>query len=77
LRRSRHFLCVNNAGYPTSLELRKVYLALPDTRAAKHGLLRIVDEASEDYLYPQDFFIPVTLPKAAETVFAVNGRAVE
>jgi hypothetical protein len=43
-------VCVNNEGYPASLEKRKIYLALPDAAAGKHGLLRVVDESSEDYL---------------------------
>ena len=55
-------VCVNNLGYPTSLELRKIYQALPDSGAARHHLLRIVDESGEDYLYPADYFVPLRLP---------------
>jgi hypothetical protein len=29
-------------------------------------LLRVVDESGEDYLYPEAFFVPIELPKAAE-----------
>ena len=52
-------MCVHNAGYEVSLERRKLYEVLPDPAAAKHGLLRVVDESGEDYLYPEDFFLPV------------------
>jgi len=38
-------VCVDNGGYPASLEKRKIYVALRD--AEKHGLLRIVDESGE------------------------------
>ena len=62
-------LCVKNQGYPASLELRKVYRALPDPEGERHGLARVVDESGEDYLYPAEFFIPIELPKA------VNQRA--
>ena len=36
-------VCVDNDGYPASLETRKIYVALDDAGAAKHGMLRIVD----------------------------------
>lgn len=48
--------CERNDGYPASLELGRTYPVLPDPQAAEHGLLRIVDESGEDYLYPQEYF---------------------
>ena len=62
---SSFVLCVKNRGYPASLELRKVYRAIPDPDGARHGLARVIDESGEDYLYPAEFFIPIELPKAA------------
>ena len=62
-------LCVKNEDYPASLEVRKIYEVLADVKAAKHGLIRILDESGEDYLYPQDFFVHIEIPEAAETVF--------
>ena len=59
-------VCVRNEGYEASLELRKIYQVIPDTGAARHHLLRVVDESGEDYLYPQDFFLSIELPKALE-----------
>jgi hypothetical protein len=56
-------VCIDNDGYAASLEKRKIYLALRDTDAEKHGLLRIVDESGEDYLYPKAFFRPIVLPQ--------------
>ena len=53
----RLVVCVDNDGYPASLETRKIYVALRDADAAKHGLLRIVDELGGDYLYPQALFV--------------------
>jgi hypothetical protein len=46
-------VCVKNEGYRASLEKRKIYVALRDAVAEKHGMLRIVDESGEDYLYPK------------------------
>jgi hypothetical protein len=48
----RLFICLNNAGYEVSLERRKIYVALSDTKAERAGYLRITDESGEDYLYP-------------------------
>ena len=62
-------VCIDNAGYPASLELRKIYQVLPDEKAAKHNLVRVIDESGEDYLYPQRFFVPIELPPAAEEAF--------
>jgi hypothetical protein len=33
-----------------------------DASAAKHSLIRVIDESGEDYLYPVDYFIPLRLP---------------
>jgi len=52
-------ICVKKEGYSVSLERRKLYVALADAQAAKHGQLRVIDESGEDYLYAQDFFVPV------------------
>jgi hypothetical protein len=49
----RLVVCVENDGYPASLEKRKIYIALRDASAERHGLLRIVDESGDDYLYPK------------------------
>ena len=60
---SKFVLCVR-PGDSEDLEARKVYEALPDRKAAREGYLRIVDESGEDYLYPTEYFSPVTLPAA-------------
>ena len=57
-------VCVTNEGYPASLERRKIYVALPDADAEKHGLIRIVDESGDDYLYPKALFRSIALPQA-------------
>ena len=59
-------LCVENKDYPASLERRKIYQVLTDAQASKHGQMRVIDESDEDYLYPQEYFIPIKLPQAAE-----------
>ena len=66
-------LCVRNHG-AEDLEIRKIYQVLPDARAAKEKHLRVIDESGEDYLYPADYFVPVTLPREAERALSVPVR---
>ncbi len=62
----QYIVCVKNEGYPASLELRKIYSLIPDKIATKSGLLRVVDESGEDYLYPEDYFVPIKLPRRVQ-----------
>jgi hypothetical protein len=59
-------VCIDHKGYAASLEKRKIYIVLRDAAAEKHGLLRIVDESGEDYLYPKKSFRPIALPQAVK-----------
>jgi hypothetical protein len=59
-------VCVENDGYAVSLEKRKIYVALRDTAAGKHELLRIVDESGEDYLYPKALFRSIACRKRSK-----------
>lgn len=61
----RFVVCVQNENCE-DLELRKIYQVLPDEPAAQDGYLRIVDESSEDYLYPAGYFLPIGLSKDLE-----------
>jgi len=63
-RKKRYVVCVRNTGYPASLERRKIYESLPDPAAEAHGLMRVIDESGDDYLYPSKFFVPVDLPQS-------------
>ena len=56
---SQFVVCINNEGYPASLELRKIYSLVADKTAGKSGLIRVVDESGEDYLYPAEYFIAI------------------
>ena len=64
-RRTTHFaLCLKNIGNEASLILGKVYRILPDPRAAKDDLVRIIDESGEDYLFHKSQFAIVDFPQA-------------
>jgi len=64
-----YVVCIESAEYPASLELRKIYQRLPDPRAEQDGLIRVIDESGEDYLYSRDSFVPIDVPEAVERVF--------
>jgi len=57
-------VCIDNADYQASLVAGKVYRIVPDARAAKDDLVRIVDESGEDYLYHKEHFVFVDFPPA-------------
>ena len=45
MKKDHHFVvCIQNSGYEASLELFKIYRAIPDTKPESHGYLRVVDE---------------------------------
>jgi hypothetical protein len=47
--------------------LRKICEVLPDPDALTHGLIRVIDESGEDYLYPTKFFVRIDLSRPVET----------
>ena len=59
----RFVVCIDNAGYPASLELHKIYQVLADADAARDGDVRIVDESGKTYLYPAEWFATLDLPQ--------------
>lgn len=62
--RRRLVVCINNEGYSSSLERRKIFFALPDKASQRHGLIRVIDETGDDYLYPTECFLPIVFPRA-------------
>ncbi|MGA9998291.1 MAG: hypothetical protein WBP93_22955 [Pyrinomonadaceae bacterium] len=71
-----YVLCINDGGYPESLEVRKVYAVLVDDRAAANNYIRVIDETGEDYLYPAKYFVPIQVsPEAAKILHSGIKRA--
>jgi hypothetical protein len=74
--RATHFaVCVDNRGYPASLELHKIYRVLPDADAAAEGDLRVIDESGEDYLYSADRFVEIEPPQTVRRSLLHAGKA--
>jgi len=63
LSESRFAVCVANDDCD-DLTLGMLYRVLSDATASVEGLLRIVDDSGEDYLYPSGRFVQVEVPEA-------------
>jgi hypothetical protein len=62
----RYAVCIANKSNEASLERNKLYVLLRDRKAEADGLVRVIDEDGEDYLYPADWFVVVEVPKAVQ-----------
>lgn len=58
-------VCVAQEG-ADDLQVLRVYRRLPDQTAESKGYLRVIDDSGEDYLYPEEWFLPLTLPPLVE-----------
>ena len=68
-------LCLDNEGNEASLIRGKVYPIVPDARAAKDGLVRVIDESGEDYLFAKSQFALVDIPQAVRKKILALQRA--
>ena len=76
MKRSTQFaVCLGNTGNEASLILGKVYAVVPDAKAAKDDLIRIVDESGEDYLFSRTQFEIVEFPQAVRRRLLALQRA--
>ncbi len=66
-------ICVSDDGFEASLDVRRVYERIEDRAAGARGLVRVVDESGEDYLFPAALFVPIDVPKAANRAFQASG----
>lgn len=62
-------VCVQNDGNEVSLQLWKIYKPLRDDDAKSEGFLRVIDESGEDYLFPEENFVPIELPAELKKPF--------
>jgi len=52
-------VCINNKGCEASLEVGKLYEIVSEE---EDGMIRVIDEEGEDYLYESVNFYPLVLP---------------
>ncbi len=65
-------ICIDNKGYPVSLERHKLYRVVADEDAAIDGDVRIIDESGEDYLYPAKYFVMLDLPQNIDKIIRAS-----
>ncbi|MBI1849141.1 MAG: hypothetical protein HYR85_02235 [Planctomycetes bacterium] len=65
-------VCVRNDRYKASLVVRRIYRVISDADARRRGLVRVIDESGEDYLFPAKLFVAIELPKAASKMFSTT-----
>lgn len=63
--KARFVLCTDS-GDSVDLEPRKVYQVLGDREAVDNGLIRVIDDSGDDYLFPIDWFIPIRIPTRSQ-----------
>ncbi len=73
--RGEYVVCIDNADYPASLELHKIYRSLPDDEAAASGGIRVVDESGEDYVFATEAFVPIRLPERVRASLRGDGSS--
>ncbi len=72
-----HFaLCLNNEGYPASLEVGKLYRVIEDEQATNENLIRVIDESGEDYAFASNRFHILELPSNVQKTLLANGTGI-
>jgi hypothetical protein len=69
---THYALCLDNEGCRASLEVRKIYQVVPDPEAEREGLIRVIDNSGEDYLYEESSFVLLKLPRDIEKLVAAT-----
>ena len=67
--RAPYVLCVSNRGFRASLIVRRIYRTLADSKAEARGLIRVIDESGDGYLYPERLFVAIEIPRQASRAF--------
>jgi hypothetical protein len=65
-------VCLNNKGFEASLEVGKLYEVISDAEAQSDGMIRVIDEDGEDYLFEAKKFYPLVIP--TDLAVALHGR---
>jgi hypothetical protein len=61
---SEFVVCLSNVGYRDVLQVRKIYPIVEDPKAKRLGLVHIIDETGEAWLYPRSNFGDIIVPDA-------------
>ena len=68
-------VCVSNTGYEVDLEPRKLYEQVVDVTAEEKGLVRIIDDSGEDYVFPAGLFAAIELSQSLDVLLHQTQKA--
>jgi len=68
-------LCLNKDGDCGDLHVGTLYAVIQNKEASSEGLLRIVDESGEDYLYPTEYFVLQRLRRSLANILSHRRRS--
>ena len=71
---TQRVICINNEGYPVALAMFTTYETIPDDQAEKRGLIRVIDESGEDYLYQKSRFVSADVSLDVSAVLPEEAR---
>lgn len=63
-------LCIDRDATAGDLHLATLYRVVSDRSAAQKGMLRVVDDSGDDYLYPRAWFVLRRLPASLDRKLA-------
>jgi hypothetical protein len=72
----RFAICIKTDG-PDLLTPWMIYQVLPDASAERSKFIRVIDNEGEDYLYPAQYFVLATFPRAIERTLLRAPRALD
>jgi hypothetical protein len=70
--RGSYVVCVDCTADDIDLMVGKLYVVAKPQRNDSPSMLRVVDDSGEDYLYPMDWFEPLTVPSRVKRALATN-----
>jgi hypothetical protein len=68
-------VCIDCSDDDVDLSVGKLYRVAKPERTDPPSRLRVVDDSGEDYLYPKQWFVPLTVPPKARRALAAPARS--
>lgn len=66
---AKYVMCIVNGGNEASLTLRRVYKVIPDEKAERRKMIKLIDDTGGEYWFSASGFVPVQFPVEAEQSF--------
>ena len=67
-------ICTRTDEPRADVKPHRIYELIPDSDSESDGMIRIIDESGEDYLYPTGWFQPVVLSTPIQNLITTSVR---